>query len=296
MMVIRYKHMVFKRFLSLLITISGSLYCLGCGDKKVEPSPIPVTEMDHPEKFINDTIITISGFEVEIRIPKSEVRGDLLVLPGWGFSRTRWCNETELCTMALARGYRVILPEMGKSVYQAANYPETRKDWAVFPTRDWVNNNMIPALQKEGLLTNEKPNYIMGLSTGARGVILICLDNPDLFNAAAALSGDLDQTLMREDNLMNGVYGKYSNFKERWEGNDNPTSRIKDWNTPLYLGHGKADHVVPVDQTKLFYRKLKEQKREIPVMLNLANAGHDFNYWGAEVKPILDFFSQFSKN
>jgi S-formylglutathione hydrolase FrmB len=286
----RYLSMISKRFLSLLITISGSLCCLGCGEKKVEPKVLAITEMNSPEKFINDTILSISGFEVELRIPKSGVRGDLLVLPGWGFSRTRWCEETELCTAALSKGWRVILPEMGKSVYQAANYPETRKDWTVFPTRDWVNNYMLPELQKYGILTKDKPNYIIGLSTGARGVILVCLDNTELFTCAAALSGDLDQTLMREDNLMNGIYGKYSSFKERWEGSDNPTSRIKEWNTPLYLGHGQADHVVPVAQTRLFYKKLKEQKPEIPVMLNLPNAGHDFNYWGSEVKPAFEFF------
>lgn len=244
------------------------------------------------EKITSDTILTIDGHEIEILIPEIGARGSLLVLPGWGFLRTRWCKETDLCSLALEKGLRVILPEMGKSVYQRENHPQTRKDWLKYPTRDWVATQMIPGLQKQGILGTGDRNYIIGLSTGARGVVLICMDFPDLFNAAAALSGDLDQTLMKEDNLMKGVYGSFDEHQDLWEGKDNPTTRVSEWRTPLYLGHGTRDHVVPVAQTKHFYKKLKEARPEIEVKLNLPDAGHDFNYWGAEVKPVLDFFEQ----
>jgi S-formylglutathione hydrolase FrmB len=273
-----------------MLIICFALSCICCKQKNSEINAVDSLEMNKENFLTNDTILSIESFEVEIRIPKSEVRGDLLVLPGWGFSRTRWCEETELCEKALSMGLRVILPEMGKSVYQGSNYPETRKDWSTYPTRTWVNKRMLPELQSLGILTENKNNFIMGLSTGARGVILICLDHPGLFSAASALSGDLDQTLMKEDNLMKGVYGNYSGFKDRWEGDDNPTKRIADWNTPVYLGHGKHDKVVPCEQTKLFYEKLMKCHPKSEAILNMPEEGHDFTYWGAEVQPSLDFF------
>lgn len=276
----------------LILVSLLSIGSISCERKPVEYNSLSVTENMQAEKISSDTIFSIEGHELEIRLPKNGAKGNLLVLPGWGFLRTRWCNETDLCSLALEAGLRVILPEMGKSVYQSENYPQTRQDWLKYPTRNWVTAMMIPFLQQHGILSMGDDNYIIGLSTGARGVVLVCLDNPDLFKAAAALSGDLDQTLMKEDNLMKGVYGKFEEHKERWEGKDNPTTRVAEWRTPLYLGHGTKDHVVPVAQTKHFYEKLKEARPEVEVVLNLPDAGHDFNYWGAEVKPVLEFFSK----
>ena len=180
---------------------------------------------------------------------------------------------------------------MGKSIYQEINYPETRTEWRSFPTRKWLSDTLITLLQKKySLLLKNENNYLVGLSTGARGVALVLLDFPDLFKGAAALSGDYNQLKMPSDNLMAGFYGTFDKFKERWKKTDNPIFRIKEYRTPLYLGHGKLDKVVPPEQTIMFYDSLKKYHPGLKTKLNMPDAQHDYNYWGSEVDNILKFF------
>ncbi len=243
----------------------------------------------------NDTILHFGNRKVYIKISGDSIsKGTLLVLQGWNLGAEEWCTKTELCSKAKAKGYNLVLPDMGKSVYSTKYYPETRKDWTVYPTRKWLTDTIIPELQKKyGLFKTGGKNFLVGLSTGARGVALIALDMPELFIGAAALSGDYDQTQLPGDNLMTGFYGSYYSNKERWETVDNVLYRIKDYKTPTYLGHGKMDKVVPPQQTKLFYDALKKNSPSLKVQLNMPDAAiHDYNYWKSEVDNFLKFFEE----
>lgn len=251
-----------------------------------------------------DTLITltIAGHAVDIRTPSTgEIKGNIIVLPGWSFAKDDWCKNSSLCQKALAQGYRLILPEMGKSVYSHEFYPETVKDWEKFPNKAWLLKEMIPTLQKKHkILLETDKNFVLGLSTGGRGVALLALAKPELFTACAALSGDYDQTQMPTDRLMIGYYGSYLKFKSRWEGEDNPTKQAEFWKTPIYLGHGRQDNIVPVSQTQIFYdaikKHLKKNNPTLKVKLHLADASHDYKYWDSEVDNMLAFFKEFLGN
>jgi len=190
-------------------------------------------------------------------------------------------------------GYYVVLPDMGKSIYQDRTFPETRSEWKSSPSRKWLADTLIPYLQvKYSLLLKNDTNFIVGFSTGARGAVLVVLDLSKLFRGAAALSGDYDQSKIPKDKLMTGFYGPYEKYKERWDKTDNPVARIKEFSTPIYLGHGKSDKVVSADQTRLFYDSLVKYHPFLIVRLNLPDAGHDYIYWGSEVDAVLDFFKE----
>lgn len=248
-------------------------------------------------KPIKDTLITkvIAGHAVDILYPPVEhPLGNILVFPGWNFPRQDWCLHSSLCRRASAAGYCLIFPEMSKSVYSSEYYPETLKEWRIYPTQTWVTDTLISNLQKEDhLLLAEQKNYLLGLSTGGRGVALIALARPELFRAAAALSGDYDQTKMPQDRLMTGFYGSFGSFPKRWHGKDNPQDRIAEFRTPIYLGHGKLDKIVPPDQTLHFYEALHQQKPSLKVMLHMPDAGHDYAYWDSELEAVLGFFKGF---
>ena len=95
---------------------------------------------------------------------------------------------------------------------------------------------------------------------------------------------------------MRGIYGDYKEFPERWEGMDNPASNAGKFKTPLYLGHGKKDEVVPWEKTEHFYIVLKTHTPELTVKLNLREEmGHDYAFWNSEVGNMLNFFSDFHK-
>lgn len=232
------------------------------------------------------------SIHVDIADPADRaLRGDLLVLPGWNFSRREWQAKSPLLAEAAARGLRCVFPEMKVTLYESRYYPETTMKWATLPGGQWIKTVLLPELQKKGIFTPEGDNYVLGLSTGGRGAVLLCLQNPGVFKAAAALSGDFNQTAMPADRLMKALYGPYESFSRRWHDDDNPFSQVLLWNTPLYLGHGQADDVVPFSQSETWYRALKKNHPRLRLIFNKPEkAGHDFHYWSSEVGPVLDFF------
>lgn len=182
---------------------------------------------------------------------------------------------------------------MGKSNYQLCSYAETIAEWKKEPGRPWLTDTLIPFLQKNfSLLLQGERNFIVGLSTGGRGVALAALDMPKLFTGAAALSGDFNQSKIPDDKIYNSFYGSYKKFKVRWDTADNAVYRIKEFCTPIYLGHGTTDKVCPPEQTKLFYDSLKKYHPGLNVVLHMPVAGHDYNYWNSEVDNILKFFDE----
>ncbi len=290
-----------KIFLCISISaLSGLVACQSSFEKqetKEQKATVIQKTDNQTDKIIYPILdtavdIKIKGHWVSILSPKNQkIKGNILVLPGWDFSRNDWCEKSSLCQKALQRGYRLLMPEMGRSIYASRLYPETRSDWRVFPTKAWVVEEMLPYLQDSlGVMQPEQANFVLGLSTGARGVALIALAKPALFRAGAALSGDYEQTQMPADRLMIGFYGSYVQFKSRWEGEDNPVFQAKNFKTPLYLGHGKQDKIVPVAQTELFYGALKKANPSLRIHLHLTEAGHDYIYWDSEVENMLDFF------
>lgn len=240
----------------------------------------------------------IGGINTTIIYTKQDTHSNrnLLVLPGWNYSKDRWCTETKLCQLALAQGFNLILPEMSKSMYISTIYPETKRDWQKYPTMIWVKDTFMPTLQsKYGLLKKDQQNYIVGLSTGGRGAFLIVNHFPGIFKKAALLSGDYDLTAMPQDNLATGFLGKYEQFKERWQGPENPVFWVSQLETPVYIGHGALDNIVPVTQSVILYEKIKQFNPDIAEKSILSiqeNHTHNFDYWQSEVKSILSFFSE----
>lgn len=229
---------------------------------------------------------------VDIIISDSSCAKNMLVLPGWNFSRKRWQQETAIMQEAHRRKYNLILPEMGVTVYESQYFQETKRKWSQTPGSVWISKILIPALQKQGLLLPSQFNTVMGLSTGGRGAVMTVLYNKGIFKAAASLSGDFRQELMPNDRLMTAVYGPYTSFKERWETVDNPYYMAPQWDVPLYVGHGIQDGVVPYEQSVLFYKAIKKLHPGLPAVFHSCACRHDFAYWSSEVVPILAFFDR----
>jgi S-formylglutathione hydrolase FrmB len=280
-----------KKFFLLTIVLTGCiLCCLQKLDAQCTLAP-GLHTIFLPDAAANPG----KQIPIDIFISDSNCRKNILVLPGWNFSRKRWIEETSLQQEAAKRGYNLILPEMSVTIYESQYYPETKRKWAKTPGSQWIKEICIPQLQKRDLLLPKQFNAVMGLSTGGRGAVLTALYNKGIFKAAASLSGDFDQKRMKYDKLMTAVYGPYGYYKERWEKADNPFAMIAEWNIPLYLGHGKKDSVVPYEQTKIFYEALKKAKPDITITFNDCVCGHDFIYWNSEVVPVLEFFETIYK-
>ena len=239
------------------------------------------------------TTIYLNKIPIDILQNDSLLCGDILVLPGWNFKRNLWCDSTDFCIKALKKGYRLIMPEMGKSIYSSSFFAETRKDWRKYPNLIWVTDTLIPYLRLKFGVFQTKNNYLLGLSTGARGSILVGIKTDTLFKKAACLSGDYNQLKMPKDNLITGYYGNYSQFKSRWEKIDNPLMQFKKIKFDIYLGHGINDKVVNYKQTIELYDSLKKNKNDLNVFLSTPNKkGHNFSYWRSEIDTILKFYER----
>ncbi|NEP12625.1 MAG: prolyl oligopeptidase family serine peptidase [Symploca sp. SIO2C1] len=221
----------------------------------------------------------------------------LLVLPGWDFPRTSWVENAPLVKYADRYGYALILPEMGKTLYESQYYPETQPAyrWNSTPGGQFIREKLIPHIQQtHNLLQPGQHNTMLGLSTGGRGVALIALENPDLFVAGATLSGDFSQENMTDDKLMTGVYGSFNQFRDRWLGRDNPQARVAEWKIPLYLAHGTADGIVPESQSRLFYDALsKFHGQNLSLVYDsVPGAGHDYQFWGGQLEAVFEFLQK----
>lgn len=231
---------------------------------------------------------------VTVYVPESKdgkFAGDILLLPGWNHSRSRWFTETRLKKLADEKKFRIIAPEMGKSVYSSRYFPETRIKWNPLPGLVWIEKILIPYFQEMDMLKEGSPSYLLGFSTGARGVAQIGIGHGNLFAAAAALSGDYNQTLIQNDNLMKAMYGPYNSFANRWSTVDNPALQAKDWKIPLYLAHGKKDTIVPFAQTQDFYEKVHRLHPDLDLIFSApGDAGHTYPYLDGELTAIINFF------
>ncbi|HXC03523.1 MAG TPA: prolyl oligopeptidase family serine peptidase [Bacteroidia bacterium] len=239
-----------------------------------------------------DTTVYIHTRAVDILYPEGRAKGTILMLPGWNFSRKKTCEQSNFCTQAVKAGFVLICPEMGKSLYASAVYPESRKEWAGYPQLHFITDTLEPYLQKQfNLLKKGQKNFIYGISTGARGGALILEHSDSLFCAAALLSGDYDQLLDPKDNLMNGYYGSSTQFKSRWEGEDNPCKQADKIKASVYLGHGRKDAVVAYLQTLVFYEALQKYnvKRKLGTQ---EEAGHTYAFWGSQTEEVLNYFEE----
>lgn len=244
-----------------------------------------------------DTTIIVGSVPVDFRFPGVSLRGAILVLPGWNFTRTDVCTKSGFCTEATKQGYILVLPEMLKSVYSSALFPETRAEWRHYPTLHWITDTLIPFCRNQFHIFNSGGrNFLYGISTGAKGVALVAENTDSLFLAGAALSGDYDQTSMPSDRLMTGYYGPYDQFKNRWEGPDNPSFQTNNLKIPLYLAHGKRDAVVPCTQSIDFSKKIISENPSRGHVLHLCDTcGHNYTFWNSQTADVFAFFEKTGK-
>jgi len=262
-----------------------------CTDELVKDVP-----MSQPF-FDKDTTVEISNgknpITVTLKLNKGAFKGTIVALPGWNYAALDWCNKTSLCESAINDGYCVVLVEMGKSIYATKNYEQTRKDWQKEPTLTWFSEKLIPEIQREfQLLLSDQSNWLVGLSTGARGAFLIANKNDDVFKGAACLSGDFNQTAYPQDNLYRGFFGEYASNKEIWETTEHPLNSMRKKGLRFYFGHGALDQVVPSSHSNYVFDALNDSMQTKNVLHIDSNAKHDYDFWNSEVKNVLNFFNK----
>jgi pimeloyl-ACP methyl ester carboxylesterase len=223
---------------------------------------------------------------------QTPAKGTILVLPGWNHSTLRWCDQMSFCAKATQAGFNLVMPEMHKSTYTKKYFSETRNDMVESPLLTWLTDTLLTEMQQRfGIFVVGGPNYVCGLSSGARGAVLTAMEKPDVFKKGAAWSGDYDNSLLGSDKVMINFYGPQKKFMQRWQTEANPAANTKMLKTPFLFIHGTNDQVVLSSHSSKFHALLRKETPEIKHELILvAGKGHTYPFWSSQVDTTLSYF------
>lgn len=237
---------------------------------------------DYRILFTQDTSFEYSfngrPYSFYYRKPENPINRLLVLLPGWNYSVLDWENKTKVVDTALSMGFDVFLCDMGKSVYMDSIYPETRSDYRFYPTRTWLWDSVLNK-QFDRPIFDEKRLYLMGLSTGARGSVLLGMEHQNEVGGVIALSGDYLPSLDTNDALMINTMGRYYQFQKRWEEGMNSTYNLDGMPDFLYIGHGLQDEVVSPIQSESLYEHTRVLTTTEKLHYKMQDGEHNYEFW-----------------
>jgi predicted peptidase len=213
----------------------------------------------------------------------------VLFLNGYNFSSEKAVKESNFISNASQRGYSVIIPEVRKTVYAQNNYPETANFLKTQKKLNYYADTIVSKFIKDNF--KNKPLFIYGISTGARGTLLISIALQKKIRAIALLSGDYDQTINPGDNLMVAAFGPFAKNTKRWEEIENPFFELNQLSCFVYIYHSKTDKIVPFEHSKHLNAKLNQLNIENYFEAEI-NQNHEFEAWNLKTNQILDFFDE----
>ncbi len=298
--------MKFRKF-SLVVYCFSIFLFTSCGSSKEEEKTLlqdttMLTRTLDSIPLAKDTILFFSFAEENdisctILYPEKKAEGSILLLHGWNLAADEICKKTSFCEKAKAANYVLIMPDFGKSNYCLEVYPQTIDAYTKYPSLQWMMDVFIPTLQKEFyLLKEEQLSFVYGISTGARGASLFAYHLPEIFDAAACLSGDFDINDFTDAYIYYSFLGKQEDFPERWE-KQAFVNDCQNYTVPTYIGHGKKDSIIAVLQSEKMYDSIKKHQKTLEIQAHFPEEGkHDYEYWESETDNILNFFHKIKKD
>ncbi|MCB9529319.1 MAG: prolyl oligopeptidase family serine peptidase [Myxococcales bacterium] len=219
-----------------------------------------------------------------------------LGLPGWRLPAMGLEREGDVGAHAMDRGIALVLAEMGTSVYEAAVYPEARRDriWCGAGCRmgglAWVRDVVLPyAEARLGRFAGA-----FGLSTGGRGALAVAQWARPGARVCAA-SGTFDLMGLAEGSgeyrIHANALGERAAQGARWAAHDNRLHAARAAGAAVLLLHGKADRVVPAAQSVLMGDALRGAGASATVEL-ARGAGHDWGYWRGAMGRCVGFVAE----
>ncbi len=238
----------------------------------------------------------------QIYFPKNYIRGKnfrtLIGLHSHKGSYRDWGKHTPIERYADMYNFIIVCPNMGNTIYETEYFPETTNKWNGIPGGRWIVGVLIPYLQ-ENFAIPLKGNRIgiFGNSTGGRGALLLAASYPQIFGAAAGLSGDYDPISIPNDRLLTSVYGNFKDFRARWENKDNIIKLAENLrDIPVFIAHGEKDMVVPFEQSRILairLLQLRKKSGEFILEYHLKKYKfHDWSFWGLMTPQMMSFFNE----
>jgi S-formylglutathione hydrolase FrmB len=211
----------------------------------------------------------------------------LYLLHGYTDHYPAWVSYSGITQYA--RGYDeiIVMPE-GDNGFYTNSYADKNLAWEDFIILDlipYVDSHYRTAASREG-------RAIAGLSMGGYGAMKIGLKYPQMFAAAASLSGALAAARWKrrpiEDpaiqKLIESVYGSPENPGRAAEDPFELIKKLKPEERPqLYISTGSEDFLL--EENREFVRLLAELK--VPYQYREFPGKHEWSVWDREVQVVL---------
>lgn len=211
----------------------------------------------------------------------------LYLLHGLSDDYSIWARRTSIERYVADLGIAVVMPNVNRSFY--TNMVEGYRYW------DFVSEEL-PAIVESMFRVSHarKDRFVAGLSMGGYGAFKMGLSKPDMFAAAASLSGALDM-VYRESQDEDGGFGEERRFvfgePDQLPGSGNDLFALADklaksgQDAPfLYQWCGTEDFLY--EDNKRF--AANAEKVGLELMFEEGPGDHQWKYWDEKIVRFLD--------
>ncbi|QRR03539.1 alpha/beta hydrolase [Dyadobacter sandarakinus] len=229
----------------------------------------------------------------------------LYLLHGYSDDETGWTQFGEaqqIADKAIESGDAtsmiIVMPDAGVTFYMNSYDGKAKYE-------DYFVNEFIPHIESAYRIRKKKEfRAVAGLSMGGYGTMLLAMKHPDLFVAAAPMSGafwsDDDIANMpaeRWDGLMATLFGKAAPGKarlsEHWYKNSifkiietTPLDKLK--SVKYYIDCGDDDFLIKGNMA--LHGAMLD--KAIPHEFRVRNGGHTWTYWRTALPEVMKFATQ----
>lgn len=205
----------------------------------------------------------------------------LYLLHGMSDDETIWTRSTSIERYAAALGLAVVMPNVHRSFY--SNMLHGYRYW------DFVSQELLEKARSFFPLSSAREdNFVAGLSMGGHGAFKLALRLPQVFSAAASLSGVADATEFRESRALDYQLIFGGSGPER--GSEHDLFQLA---TQLATAGGPRPRLYQCCGTEDFLlaqnRALRDHLQPLGLdYLYEENAGdHDWAYWDQSIQRVL---------
>ncbi|MUG45665.1 alpha/beta hydrolase [Paenibacillus woosongensis] len=236
------------------------------------------------------TVILPQPAKAQIGLGGSEVSGPfpaLYLLHGLSDDDSIWLRRTSIERYVAELGLAVIMPQVDVSFY--TDMAAGKRYWTFISEElPYICRSFFPLSQRR------EDTFVAGLSMGGYGAFKLALRKPDTFSAAASLSGALDVSVNRIDEVRRPIENNNQSLYEQVFGPAGPKGTENDL---LYL----LKTVDPASAPRLYQCCGTEDflyEQNIRFRDACRNAGfdltyeegpgnHDWAYWDARIQDVL---------
>ena len=205
-----------------------------------------------------------------------------------------WIKALSLERYATARSIAVVMPTCDNSYYTDMKYG--------FPHYTHIIEELIPYTRKMfGLSDKREKTFVSGFSMGGYGAVKLALRNPDMFAAAAPMSGVFNlpewwKTKGDDDTIPFTVWGP--DYKDVFPGSDDDLFKlVKDFETNgkpkpwIYQCCGTEDSLIGDNRKFRDFIKDKGFRYEYEEW----PGAHTWDYWDEAIPKCIDFCKKYMK-